>query len=52
MKAGESPTNGLEIVWIQAGMLGNPGKHSWAYFLAIVKCKNEVRKALPTQNAM
>jgi len=36
---------GLEIVWIQAGMLGNPGKHSWAYFLAIVKCKKRSQES-------
>jgi hypothetical protein len=42
----------LEIVWCEAGMPCNTSKHPRSDFFAIMKCEDEIRVALPAQDAM
>jgi hypothetical protein len=50
----DNATRGLEskIFETQAGVLGNPGEHSAAKFIVIVKGKHEIRPALSRQRSV
>ena len=42
----------LEIVWSEASVPRDPSQHAWADFIAVVECKDIIRRARSLQNAV
>lgn len=49
MNQGDCSRHILEIFRLEAGMLGNAGKHDGADLLPIVEGENQIRPSLPFQ---
>jgi len=45
-------TQALQVVWLQARMLGNSRQHLWPDFLAVMEGENEIWPAVAGQRSM
>jgi hypothetical protein len=49
---GVALTQALQVVWLEARMLGNARQHLWPDFLAVMEGENEIWPAIAGQRSM